>query len=67
MDANVADIDGRTPLFWPAADGYVEIVKLLLDHGTQQDYVDRDGPYMIAQSYGQTQVLELLANGSNND
>jgi hypothetical protein len=67
VDVNVTDIHGRTPLFWPAADGYVEIVKLLLGHGAQQDYVDKEGksPCMVARSYGQARVLDLLANNDN--
>jgi ankyrin repeat protein len=67
VDVNAADIDGRTPLFWPSAFGDVEIVKLLLDHGAQKDHMDNDGksPYMMAQSYRQARVLDLLAGNNN--
>ncbi|ORX98362.1 hypothetical protein BCR34DRAFT_496163 [Clohesyomyces aquaticus] len=35
VDVNVTAIHTRTPLLWPAAYGFLEVVKLLLDHGAQ--------------------------------
>ena len=64
VDVNATSISNRTPLFWTAACGHVEIVKLLLSHGAEHDYHDVDGrsPLMIARLYGQTKVVNVLAS-----
>ncbi|KAF2678670.1 ankyrin, partial [Lentithecium fluviatile CBS 122367] len=64
VDVNATSVSKRTPLFWPAASSYVEVVKLLLSHGVQQNYYDVDGrsPLMIARLYGQTKVVDILAS-----
>ena len=43
--------------------GHVEVVKLLVDCGAQQDYKDEDGrsPLTIARICGQTLVVKILS------
>jgi hypothetical protein len=62
VDVNAANVENRTPLFWSAAAGYVDIVELLLDHGASQDYVDADcwSPLAIADLYGEAKVVDIL-------
>jgi ankyrin repeat protein len=49
----VRSIAGQTPLFWAAAYGYSEVVRLLLDHGAELNYADKDGRSLlsVAQFY----------------
>ncbi|OAG02384.1 ankyrin, partial [Paraphaeosphaeria sporulosa] len=67
LETNAVDVNGTglgkyTPLFNPAALDYVEVVKLLLDYGAQQNYKDKDGMSLltIAHMGGQTKIVEIL-------
>jgi len=62
VDVNVLSTAGQTPLFWAAAYGHSEVVRLLLDHGAEQNYTDKDGrsPLSVAQFYHQATVIAML-------
>lgn len=59
---DVRTVSGQTPLFGAAANGHSEVVKLLLDHGAEQNCIDKDGrsPLSVAQLYRQANVIDLL-------
>ncbi|KAJ3536445.1 hypothetical protein NM208_g6710 [Fusarium decemcellulare] len=62
---NAPDRVGRTPLYWAALRGYVEIVeKLLSVPGIKLDTKDKVGqtPFLAAATAGHPTVLRLLAN-----
>ena len=54
--------EGRTPLFYAAAGGYLDAVKALLDAGADVKIVDAHGntAYDLAVKYGRTEVASLL-------
>lgn len=62
------DHKGRTPLYWAAAQGHTNVVRLLLEHGAS---VNAEGfqkmtPLQIAAQMGHTGILTaLLAKGAN--
>lgn len=62
VDINVESDAKRTPLFRPAANGDIEVAKLLLSHGARQDYTDEDGmsPLGIAKQNGHIEVVAIL-------
>ncbi|KAM0916305.1 hypothetical protein ACQ4PT_010366 [Festuca glaucescens] len=64
VDVDAVDICGRTPLVWAITckDGYVDIVRYLLDHGANPDNVDKTGftPLHEAAKKGHCEVVELL-------
>lgn len=67
-DINVADYAGNTPLQIAALNGYVEIVKLLVDAGCNLDCVnnDKDTPLLDAVENDHLEVVKiLLAAGVN--
>jgi ankyrin repeat protein len=43
IDVNARDEKGHTPIWWPAVQGSVHIVKCLVDAGATVDYVDYGG------------------------
>ena len=59
---NVRSVAGQSLLFPAAANGHVEVVKLLLGHGIEQNYVDKNGrsPFSVAQLYRRTDVIDIL-------
>jgi ankyrin repeat protein len=61
-DKNPADFDGQTPLHWAAMFGYLEIVKLLLEHATDKNRADMDGktPLHLAVEEGNLETVKLL-------
>ncbi|RYP57198.1 hypothetical protein DL769_009636 [Monosporascus sp. CRB-8-3] len=62
VDLNVRSVAGQTPLFLAAACGHPEVVKLLLDHGAEQNCIDKGGrsPLSAAQLYHQAKVVDIL-------
>ena len=67
-DINVADYAGNTPLQIAALNGYVDIVKLLVDAGCNLDCVnnDKDTPLLDAVENDHLEVVKiLLAAGVN--
>ncbi|KAF2832372.1 hypothetical protein CC86DRAFT_280226, partial [Ophiobolus disseminans] len=66
VDVNVRSSSGSTPIFWASALGDAEIVQMLLGHGAEQHYTDKDGrsPLSVARSYGQSKVMDILLQDS---
>jgi ankyrin repeat protein len=62
VDVNVRSINGRTPLFQAAEDSGSEVVRLLLDHGAELNYIDEDdgSPLSVAQLHRQATVITML-------
>jgi hypothetical protein len=61
---------GETAMHIAAANGYVEVIEYLLDHGAKIDVVDNDfwQPIHPAACWGQDKIIEILANhGSDLD
>jgi ankyrin repeat protein len=58
----VSSADGSTALMFAAYNGYMEIVKLLLDHGAGTAHADRTGVTAldIARTRGHADIAELL-------
>ena len=50
---------GDTPLHWPAHNGHIEIVRLLLDHGADVHHSE-DRPLRYAARHGHLQTVTLL-------
>ena len=67
-DVNQVDSNGRTPLFWAASLGYVDVVELLLKHtvdgvapvDVNQKNNDWITPLMYAAANGHVEVVKLL-------
>jgi hypothetical protein len=61
-DINQQDKQGWTPLNWASGKGDLEMVELLLQHGSDPFTVGRDlrTPQMIALAAGQADVVKLL-------
>ncbi|KAF8689489.1 hypothetical protein HU200_041812 [Digitaria exilis] len=70
VDVDIVDCAGRTPLINAVQGESVEIVKYLLEHGANQDKVDRNGfaPLHSAAGLGCCEIVELLlARGAYTD
>lgn len=64
-DVNVqGSLEGFTALMTAAAEGQVEVVRLLLAHGAEPSLEDQDGDTArsFAQQHGHLEVVELLDN-----
>lgn len=59
---NRKDAFSRTPLWYAAANGHLEVVQLLLERGAKVDTEDADGlvPLSWADYHGYTEIRELL-------
>ncbi|PQE16950.1 hypothetical protein CJF30_00003645 [Rutstroemia sp. NJR-2017a BBW] len=64
VQVNSRNIVGQPPLFWPAAKGYVDTVKLLLQAGADYGIVDNDGntPLSIAEENGHYEIVEMMTD-----
>jgi hypothetical protein len=62
VQVNSRNIDGQPPLFWPAAKGYVDTVRLLLQAGADYRIADKDGntPLSIAEENGHYEIVEMM-------
>ncbi|RLM78381.1 hypothetical protein C2845_PM12G14220 [Panicum miliaceum] len=70
MDVDIVDSSGRTPLVNAIHGKSVDAVKYLLEHGANQDKVDRYGfsPLHVAAGLGCCEIVELLlARGAYTD
>jgi len=61
-DPNTQDEKGRTPLYWAASEGHVDVVRLLLERGVDPNTQDEfgDTPLHEAAYKGRVDVVELL-------
>jgi ankyrin repeat protein len=74
IDTNYADVNarerlyGRTALMIAAAEGHLEVVRLLVEAGSDLNVVDAEGStaLSLARSYGNLDVAALLAEGGAN-
>ncbi|KAK1837982.1 ankyrin repeat protein, partial [Colletotrichum chrysophilum] len=64
VDVNSLSVSGQSPLFWPSAEGYENVVSLLLFAGAKPDLVDCGGETAIsmARRNGHERVVSLLLN-----
>eukprot|EP01118_Nematostelium_gracile_P007685 TRINITY_DN2514_c0_g1_i1.p1 TRINITY_DN2514_c0_g1~~TRINITY_DN2514_c0_g1_i1.p1 ORF type:complete len:379 (+),score=74.31 TRINITY_DN2514_c0_g1_i1:45-1181(+) len=62
-DVNSRNLEGRTPLYFASSKGYLECMKLLLNHGATVDLGDKHGrtPLWKAACHGHIQATTLLA------
>jgi Ankyrin repeats (3 copies) len=63
VDVNSRSISGRPPIFWAAAYGEEEIVRVLLKAGADPCLVDIDGntPLWMAKQNGHNKIAQMLA------
>ena len=61
-DPNIKDEAGRTPLYWAASEGHVDVVKLLLVYGADPTVEDKDGktPLDLARAEGSSEVVSVI-------
>ena len=65
VDVNAKSISGRPPIFWAAAHGHEEIVRLLLEAGADRSLEDIDGrtPLSMAKKYKHDKIVKMLSAG----
>ena len=65
VDVNTKSISGRPPIFWAAAEGNKNIVKLLLTAGADRTLEDIDGktPLSVAKKNGHDKIAKMLSGG----
>ena len=59
---DVADSDGRTALYMAAADGSLNVVRVLLKHGADPDHKNCTGktPRLVAEEKGHKTIIEAM-------
>lgn len=67
VNVNVLSKKGRSPIFWPSANGDEAIVKLLIAAGAKVDVVDDYGytPASLARYHGYGRIAEMLERSSS--
>ena len=65
VDVNAKSISGRPPIFWAAAEGNENIVRLLLTAGADRTLEDIDGktPLLVAKKNGHDKIAKMLSGG----
>jgi hypothetical protein len=65
VNVNSKCISGRPPIFYAAAKGYEDVVRLLLLAGADPSLVDEHGqtPISIAKQHGYDKIAKMLAGG----
>ena len=65
VDVNAKDIFGRPPIFWAAAQGHENIVRLLLEVGAGWILEDINGetPLSMAKKNGHNNIAKMLSGG----
>jgi ankyrin repeat protein len=70
-DVNVNSLceRGRSPIFWPSAEGDEAIVSLLMVAGADPGFVDENGDTAasIARKHGHERVLQILERSSGDE
>jgi hypothetical protein len=61
-DVNEVDDEGTTPLMEAAADGFIPIIKTLLDHGANLEAMNknRENAWLLAAGHNQRDVIEVF-------
>ncbi|KAK4178043.1 hypothetical protein QBC36DRAFT_112384 [Triangularia setosa] len=61
-NVNSRSVSGRSPIFWPSAQGFDRIVAMLIDAGARGDFVDQEGQTAIsmARKHGHCRIVDLL-------
>ena len=65
VDFNAKSISGRPPIFWAAAEGHEDIVRLLLEAGADRTPEDIDGKTSLsmAKKNGHDKIAKMLSGG----
>ena len=65
VDVNTKSIYGQPPIFWAAAEGNENIVRLLLTAGADRTLEDIDGktPLSVAKKNGHDKIAKMLSGG----
>ena len=65
VDVNAKCISGRPPIFWAAAQGHENIVKLLLEAGAGRIFENIYGetPLSMAKKNGHNKIAKMLSGG----
>ena len=65
VDINTKSIYGQPPIFWAAAEGNENIVRLLLTAGADRTLEDIDGktPLSVAKKNGHDKIAKMLSGG----
>ena len=69
-DKDNVDLNGKTPLWWAAWDGYLEVTQYLVEQGATLDKANNDGwtPLLAAAVIGHLEVVRfLLEQGADRD
>jgi len=63
VSVNSKSISRRPPIFWAAANGYEDVVGLLLEAGADPSVMDKDGqtPLSMATRYGHAKIAKMLS------
>ncbi|PMD49999.1 ankyrin repeat protein, partial [Hyaloscypha bicolor E] len=63
VDVNSQSTTGRPPIFWAAASGYHDIVRLLLQAGADPSLIDENGNTLlsIAKQNGHDKITKMSA------
>ncbi|KAI1325809.1 hypothetical protein F5Y16DRAFT_253655 [Xylariaceae sp. FL0255] len=66
VNVNSMSISGRSPIFWPSAYGFADIVQELVAAGAVIDFMDTDGETAIsvAKKYGHPDIVQILTHSS---
>jgi ankyrin repeat protein len=62
VDVNSLSASGQSPIFWPSAYGYEDIVNILVSVGAKSHFIDTDGRTAIsmARQNGHEKIVRIL-------
>jgi hypothetical protein len=65
-DVNSLSASGQSPIFWPSAYGYEDIIKILVSAGAKSYFIDADGRTAIsmARQHGHEKIVRILDSQS---